>query len=89
MVLSATMVVLVAWLFHGHEPVMEGISEAGVLQLAWLFARSQADHVGLMEVEIPTSSALRKVGKKIMWTGSVEENWEMRQIERDSNSKDA
>jgi hypothetical protein len=78
LVLSVIMVILVALLFRGHEPMMKGISNAGVLQLAWLFVHSPADHKALMEVELLTDSALRKAGEQVMWTGAVEENWEMR-----------
>jgi hypothetical protein len=83
------MVMLVALLFRGHEPVMKGISNTGVLQHAWLFARSPADYRALIEVEIPTDSALRKAGEQIMWTGAIDENWEMRQRASDKDSKDA
>jgi hypothetical protein len=71
-VFSAVMTALVALLFRGREPTMKGVQSAGVLELAWLFARSSSGYKSLIELEVPTEQALRKAGDDIEWKGSVE-----------------
>jgi hypothetical protein len=65
-------------LFRGDEPGMRSISDAGVLELAWIFTREAGDFKPLLDIQAPKSDVLRTAGQQIMWKGVHEpEEWEM------------
>jgi hypothetical protein len=61
-------------LFWSRQPFIPDISDAGILETAWLFLREPEDLQPLLAVETPTPSELRKVGRRIRWKGVVEDN---------------
>jgi hypothetical protein len=73
--LAATIVVIA--MFWGHRPALRAITEAGVLELAWLFVRQPEEFKPLLEVKKPTPAALRKAGQRIMWKGVFSDEHEM------------
>jgi hypothetical protein len=77
LVLSALMTALVIILFRDRDSVTKGMDNAGVLELAWLFASSPIDYSPLKEVETTEERTLRNAGSDIPWNGAVEEHWEL------------
>jgi hypothetical protein len=73
LVISILITVVVLILFWGRELHIEGIGDAGVLELAWLLAREQSEFQPLLDVNVPTEEDLRKVGRRIAWRASVPE----------------
>jgi hypothetical protein len=70
--LSTIMTVLVLFLFQGKEPAIKGINSAGILQVAWLIARSPDGPMTLTEVDVPLEKDLRRAGEEIMWRGAAD-----------------
>jgi hypothetical protein len=86
LIVSATMIALLALLFRGPIPRMKGVTNAGVLELAWLFAHSPETHQSLVNVKVPTVDSLRKAGEEIVWKGALEEDWEKSRNDRDEDT---
>jgi hypothetical protein len=77
------MAVLVGFLFQSRDPAIKGINEAGILQMAWLFARSPEEPMMLREVPEPSEQDLRAAGDRIKWRGAAKaEAWDARSITR-------
>jgi hypothetical protein len=72
LVLSILMAVLVGALFQSREPAVIGIHDAGILQTAWLFARSPEGPMVLADVDVPHERDLRRAGDEIMWKGAAD-----------------
>jgi hypothetical protein len=70
--LSMMMVVIVLILFRGEELSVKAISNAGILKIAWFFARSPAELMTLTEVDVPNERDLRRAGDEIRWKGAAE-----------------
>jgi hypothetical protein len=87
LVLSVLMTGLVVALFRGQAPpAARGVESAGVLDLAWLFARAPADYRSLVDVDVPTERALRAAGNAVLWKGAeVSDEWEMGRAGRDES----
>jgi hypothetical protein len=86
--LSALMTALAALLFRTRVPALDKIKHAGVLELAWLFSRTSADHAPLVSVDVPTDTALRTAGERVRWRGAVEERFEMDEHEGKASAPD-
>jgi hypothetical protein len=67
LVLSVLSTVLAYALLRGRNSALNEIDNDSVLELAWLFARGPSDLRPLRDIERPTSSALRSVGRRIVW----------------------
>jgi hypothetical protein len=81
--LSVIMAVLVGFLFQTRDPAIKGINHAGILQMAWLFARSPGELMMLREVDESLEEDLRTAGDQIKWRGRAEaEAWDHRSITR-------
>jgi hypothetical protein len=72
LVLSILMAVLVGALFQSKELAFIGIHDAGILQTAWLFARSPEGPMVLADVDVPHEQDLRRAGDEIMWKGAAD-----------------